>query len=105
MYKDLLEWENWEKRFDELFPTLSVSTKNYDGLGYDIVHRTPEVKDFIRTHSLSLIDQIEKEMKNMHQPRAIPNRERIPNYESYNMCLEDLQKFISTLRKQYSDEK
>lgn len=42
------ESEGWQIEFDKLFPTLSVSTKNADKLGYNLVHRTQEVKDFIR---------------------------------------------------------
>lgn len=37
----------WEKEFDKQFPTLSVSTKCAEKLGYDLVHRTKEVKSFI----------------------------------------------------------
>lgn len=51
LIKSDLEWEapkqDWRERFDKLFPTLSVSTKNVEGLGYDLIHRTKEVVAFI----------------------------------------------------------
>lgn len=39
---------DWEEEFRALFPRLSITTKNIDGMGFDLVYRTPEVIQFIR---------------------------------------------------------
>ena len=57
--------EGWKERFGDLFPTLSVSTKNADQLGYDLVHRTKEVKAFIASEiqkaQVEVLDEMMKE--------------------------------------------
>lgn len=83
---------SWEAEFDDLFPRLSVSTMNADKLGWNLVHRTPEVKAFIQSlldhqqaEAVAIVEDYGKRMSELHEEMIATSHEDSKMMLAYDM--------------------